>query len=56
MRLYYLAYKYSDNELEMIDGPYGTSWEAQAEKESLNKENDDKLIVVRQSIDVEEVK
>ena len=56
MRLYYIAFKYSDGMLEMIDGPYGCRWEAMSERYSLcGKYTDEKLIVVRQDIIVEEV-
>ena len=55
MRLYYIAYKFSDGELQMIDGPYGTSLEAMSERDSMNTDKDEKLIVVRQSIDVTEL-
>lgn len=55
MRIYYIAYKYPDGELQMIDGPYGTSLEAMTERDALNVEGDENLIVVRQSIDVMEL-
>ena len=57
MRLYYIAFRYFDDMLEMIDGPYGYYSEAMAERNALCGEyTDERLIVVRQEIDVEEVK
>lgn len=54
MRLYYIAYRYTDNSFEMIDGPYGCEWEALSEKNGLMEDcPDEKLVVVRQVIDVE---
>ena len=54
MRLYYIAYRYTDNSFEMIDGPYGCEWEALSEKNSLMEDcPDERLVIVRQVIDVE---
>ena len=55
MRLYYIAFRYSDDMLEMIDGPYGNRYEAFEQRNALcGKYEDEKLIVVRQQIDVKE--
>lgn len=51
MRLYYIAYDYGPDGLELIDGPYGTRWEALTERDSLS-ESDEKLIVVYEVKDV----
>lgn len=57
MRLYYIAYRYSDGQVEMMCGPYGTGSEADSERNlMLNGVVDDKLIVVRQEIEVKEAK
>ena len=57
MRLYYIAYRYSDGQIELLCGPYGTDSEAMEERDSLlNGVKDDSLVIVRQEIEVKEVK
>lgn len=57
MRLYYIAYNFGHDEIQMIDGPYGTSLEAEKERENMliDMPDDEKLIVVSEVKDVQEV-
>ena len=50
MRLYYIAYRYSDGQIEMLDGPYGTASEASTERNNMCGDTDDPRLVVVWSI------
>jgi hypothetical protein len=57
MRLYWIAYDYGHGQLEMLDGPFGTRWEAQNERDSMLElfTKDDQLVVVWQTVKVEKI-
>ena len=56
MRLYYIAYDYGPSDMEMIDGPFGTAYEALQERERcIAGIEDEKLVVVRIIEEVEKV-
>jgi hypothetical protein len=54
MKVYYIAYNYHGNGLEMIDGPFGTFSEAQSERDHMIGTNvdDPNLVVVTEHKEV----
>ena len=54
MKVYYIAYNYHGNGLEMIDGPFGTFSEAQSERDNMIGTNvdDPNLVVVTEHKEV----
>lgn len=55
MKVYYIAYDFGLS-FEMIDGPFGTYSEANAEREALcNGTNDERLVLVQEFKEVSTV-